>query len=65
MQYTLSIPYWYWTAYKEALLKKKAVQFEPIHLGRCERLHVIECSYDDAGFHQINFESATGIGEFL
>lgn len=65
MQYTLSVPYWYWIAYKKALLKKKAVQFEPVCLSRQEILPVIECSYDEAGFHQMNFENATAIGEFL
>lgn len=65
MQYTLSVPYWYWIAYKKALVKKKAVMFEPVCLGRHETLPVIESSYDEAGFHQMDFENATAAGEFL
>ena len=65
MQYALSVPYWYWLAYKKALVKKKAVPFEPVRLSRQETIPVIECSYDEAGFHQMDFENATAAGEFL
>ena len=65
MQYTLSIPYWYWDTYKNVLVKKKAVPFEPVCLGRHETIPVIECSYDEAGFHQMDFKNATAAGEFL
>lgn len=65
MQYALSVPYWYWLAYKKALVKKKAVPFEPVRLNRQETIPVIECSYDEAGFHQMDFENATAAGEFL
>lgn len=65
MQYTLSIPYWYWTKYQSAVRQGKACSFAPVKLSRREQIPVMECEYDEAGFHQMNFQDQTGMGIIL
>ena len=65
MQYTLSVPYWYWTKYQSAVRQGKACSFAPVKLSRREQIPVMECEYDEAGFHQMNFQDQTGMGIIL
>lgn len=65
MQYTLSVPYWYWSKYQSAVRQGKTCSFASVKLGRREQVPVMECEYDEAGFHQINFQDSTGIGVIL
>ena len=65
MQYTLSVPYWYWTKYQSAVRQGKACSFAPVKLSRREQIPVMECVYDEAGFHQMNFQDPTGMGIIL
>ena len=65
MQYTLSVPYWYWTKYQSAVRQGKAYSFAPVKLSNREQIPVMECEYDKAGFHQMNFNDQTGIGVIL
>ena len=65
MQYTMSVPYWYWTKYQSAVRQGKACSFAPVKLSRREHVPVMECEYDKAGFHQMNFHDQTGIGIIL
>lgn len=65
MQYTLSVPYWYWTKYQSAVRQGKAYPFAPVKLSRREQIPVMECEYDEAGFRQMNFQDQTGMGIIL
>jgi CRISPR-associated endonuclease/helicase Cas3 len=65
MQYTLSVPYWYWTKYQSAVRQGKACSFAPVKLSKREQIPVMECEYDEAGFHQMNFQDQTGMGIIL
>ena len=65
MQYTVSVPYWYWSKYQSAARQGKARSFAPVKLGRREQVPVMECEYDKAGFHQMTFQDQTGIGVIL
>lgn len=65
MQYTLSVPFWYWTKYQSAVRQGKACSFAPVKLSRREQIPVMECEYDEAGFHQMNFQDQTGMGIIL
>ena len=65
MQYTLSVPYWYWTKYQSAVRQGKARSFASVKLSRREQISVMECEYDGAGFRQMSFNDQTGMGVIL
>ena len=65
MQYTLSVPYWYWTKYQSAVRQGKARSFTSVKLSRREQISVMECEYDGAGFRQMSFNDQTGMGVIL
>ena len=37
MQYTVSVPYWYWSKYQSAARQGKARSFAPVKLGEENR----------------------------
>lgn len=65
MQYTVDIPYWHWSKYQVALNDRKVERYPPVRVAEREQIPVMQCEYDDAGYHRMDFEKATAIGEFL
>lgn len=65
LQYTVSVPDWYLKEYQAACTNKTAEEYPVLEIGKREKISVIQCEYDEAGYHHIKFEKTTGKGEFL
>lgn len=73
LQYTVSVPDRHLNAYQDACRKGYQVacsnemveEYPILKIGKSEKIFVIQCEYDEAGYHHIKFEKSTGKGEFL
>lgn len=65
LQYTVSVPDWYLKEYQTACTNKIVERYPVLEIGKREKISVIQCEYDEAGYHHIKFEKPTGKGEFL
>ena len=65
LQYTVSVPDWHLKEYQTACTNKTAEGYPVLEIGKREKISVIQCEYDEAGYHHIKFEKTTGKGEFL
>lgn len=65
LQYTVSVPDWHLREYQVAYNNETAEKYPVLELGGREKIPVIQCEYDEAGYHHIKFEKPTGKGEFL
>lgn len=64
MKYTVNIPYYHWKSYQDALNSKKtsvrkAKYYEPIQIGKYEKIKVMECNYDEKGYSPIEWTKKT------
>lgn len=64
MKYTVNIPYYHWKSYQDALNSKKtsirkAKYYEPIQIGKYEKIKVMECNYDKKGYSPIEWTKKT------
>ena len=57
LQYSVSVPYWQWMKYKQAVSKNMAESYEPIPLGKYESIPIMECQYDDMGYSIMEYEN--------
>lgn len=65
LQYTVSVPDWHLKEYQAARRNGTAEEYPVLKIGKSEKIFVIQCEYDEAGYHQIKFEKPTGKGQFL
>lgn len=64
MKYTVNVPYYHWKSYQDALNSKKtsgrkAKYYEPIQIGKYEKIKVMECNYDKKGYSPIEWTKKT------
>lgn len=62
LQYTVSVPDGHLNVYQKACSNGTAEKYPILELGRREKIPVIQCEYDEAGYHPIKFEKPTGKG---
>ena len=64
MKYTVNVPYYHWKSYQDALNSqktsgRKAKYYEPIQIGKYEKIKVMECNYDKKGYSPIEWTKKT------
>ena len=56
-KYTVSIPYYERSLYKNAISKGMAIKYNPISLSEFEAIDIIDCDYDEKGYQNKNYEN--------
>lgn len=56
-KYTVSIPYYECSLYKNAISKGMAIKYNPISLSEFEAIDIIDCDYDEKGYQNKNYEN--------
>ena len=54
-KYTVSIPYYERSLYKNAISKGMAIKYNPISLSEFETIDIIDCDYDEKGYQNKNY----------
>lgn len=54
-KYTVSIPYYERSLYKNAISKGMAIKYNPILLSEFETIDIIDCDYDEKGYQNKNY----------
>lgn len=54
-KYTVSIPYYECSLYKNAISKGMAIKYNPISLSEFETIDIIDCDYDEKGYQNKNY----------
>ena len=54
-KYTVSIPYYERSLYKNAISKGMAIKYNPILLSEFEIIDIIDCDYDEKGYQNKNY----------
>lgn len=57
LNYSVSIPYYQWLNYCKAVKKDMAEAYSSVSMGRYGTIPVMECSYDELGYHQLEYKS--------
>lgn len=54
-KYTVSIPYYELTLYRDAISKGMAIKYNPILLSEFESIDIIDCDYDEKGYQNRDY----------
>lgn len=54
-KYTVSIPYYELTLYRDAISKGMAIKYNPLSLSEFERIDIIDCDYDEKGYQKKDY----------
>lgn len=54
-KYTVSIPYYERSLYKNAISKGMAIKYNPISLSEFDTIDIIDCDYDEKGYQNKNY----------
>lgn len=65
LQYSVSIPYWEWILYQNAVSNERAEYYPQIQLGYRESIQVVECLYDEQGYRKMDYKNVIRATEFL